>query len=129
MNGSPHPSDLPESLAGCGRWSLAGREVAEAGEQRPLSSPHLGPCGSRPCLRQLKGTTSSWVLQELPGGVAPEGRCPQSRMRETAMSPLSSATMASSSSWDTFWRCRIPAPTDSRSLSDSLGERRGSAEE
>lgn len=119
-----------------------GREVAEAGKQRTPSSPHLGLCESGPCLWQLRGTASSWVLQELPGGVdpecegmvvscglLPEGCCPQSRMRETVMSPLSSATMASSSSWDTFWRCRIPAPTGSRSLSDSLGEQRGSAEE
>lgn len=35
---------------------------------------------------------------------------------------LSSATLASSSSWDR--RCWIPAPTGSRSLSDSLNRRK-----
>ena len=49
-----------------------GREVAEAGKQRTPSSPHLGLCESGPCLWQLRGTASSWVLQELPGGVDPE---------------------------------------------------------
>lgn len=59
----------------------------------------------------------------------PEGHYPQSRRRETVTSLLSSAIIASSSSWDSFWRCWIPAPTGSRSLSDSLGEQRGSVEE
>lgn len=130
---APTLPGLPESLPGCGRQSLAGLDVA--GEQRPRAA-HTWALVSQVLVSSGQGVSSrnsgrhrSWVWGR--GGrvgTFPEGHDPQSRMRDIVMLLLSSATMASSSSWDSFRRCWIPAPTGSMSLSDSLGEQRGSVE-
>lgn len=69
MHNAPTPAGRPESPSGCGRQSLAGSDVAGAGEQRPRAAPTRvlvgrGP-GALPTPRgffqELIGRPRSWA--------------------------------------------------------------------